>query len=101
MFRLCSALWRDSRVELLRCVVSLLLERLPRDLQMVWWVVVLVDDAQCYSPLQSITCVRNTARSKFNETFEVVANLNIDPKKTNQVVRGMLVVGVHCGGVPV
>ena len=45
--------------------------------------------------MQSINCVRNTARSAFDETFEVVANLNIDPKKTKQVVRGMLVVGVY------
>ena len=40
--------------------------------------------------MQSIHCVRNTAPSKFDETFEVVANLNIDPKKTNVIVRGML-----------
>ena len=46
--------------------------------------------------MQSIHCVRNTAPSKFDETFEVVANLNIDPKKTNVIVRGMLSVTAIC-----
>ena len=40
--------------------------------------------------MQSITCVRNSAVAKFDETFEVTANLNIDPKKTNVIIRGLL-----------
>ena len=40
--------------------------------------------------MQSIACVRNSAVAKFDETFEVTANLNIDPKKTNVIIRGLL-----------
>ena len=42
--------------------------------------------------MQSIQCVRNTAVAHYDETFEVTANLGIDPKKTNQIVRGILMV---------
>lgn len=42
--------------------------------------------------MQAIHCVRNCAVAKFDETFEVTANLGIDPKKTNQILRGMLMV---------
>lgn len=42
--------------------------------------------------MQCIHCVRNTAVAKFDETFEVTANLGIDPKKTNQILRGSLMV---------
>ena len=42
--------------------------------------------------MQSIQCIRNTAVAHYDETFEVTANLGIDPKKTNQIVRGILMV---------
>ncbi|KNB46662.1 ribosomal protein L1 [Blastocystis sp. subtype 4] len=40
--------------------------------------------------MQAINGVRNCAVSKFDETLEVTANLNIDPKKTNVIIRGLL-----------
>lgn len=46
--------------------------------------------------MQSIQCVRNSAKAKFDETFEVTANLGIDPKKTNQILRGTLMVFWFC-----
>ena len=45
--------------------------------------------------MQAINGVRNCAVSKFDETLEVTANLNIDPKKTNVIIRGLLSVCVH------
>lgn len=36
--------------------------------------------------------MRNSAKAKFDETLEVVASLNVDPTKTNQIVRGTVMV---------
>ena len=49
--------------------------------------------------MQCIQCVRNSATAKFDETFEVTANLGIDPKKTNQILRGSLMVLRCCANM--
>jgi large subunit ribosomal protein L1 len=48
----------------------------------------LVDKAKLYTLEESVDLVKKTAKAKFDETIEVHVRLSIDPKKTDQTVRG-------------
>lgn len=47
-----------------------------------------VDRAAFYDVAQAVKLVRERASAKFDETIEVAVNLNIDPRKSEQNVRG-------------
>ena len=51
-------------------------------------------DAKPQAPLEikaALQMVKETATAKFDETVEMAINLGIDPRKSDQVVRGAVV----------
>lgn len=50
-----------------------------------------VNPEQVYSPAEAMQLVKDNARAKFVESIDVAVNLGIDPKKSDQVVRGSTV----------
>jgi large subunit ribosomal protein L1 len=50
-----------------------------------------IDPAQSYSVADALKLVKAGANAKFNESIDVAVNLGIDAKKSDQVVRGSLV----------
>ena len=50
-----------------------------------------VDRAKAYPAVEALTLVKELARAKFTESVDVAVNLGIDPKKSDQVVRGSTV----------
>lgn len=57
----------------------------------------LVDPKKLYSPAEAIELVKKTATAKFDSTVEVHANLGIDIKKSDQIVR-VTIVMPHAAG---
>jgi large subunit ribosomal protein L1 len=51
----------------------------------------LVDRAKVYEVGQALDLVKKTATAKFDESVDVAVNLGIDAKKSDQVVRGSVV----------
>src|SRR5690606_9957500 len=51
----------------------------------------LVDRARAYELKQALELVKKTATAKFDESVDVAVNLGIDAKKSDQVVRGSVV----------
>ncbi|MFC1703482.1 50S ribosomal protein L1 [Candidatus Omnitrophota bacterium] len=51
----------------------------------------LIDQKQVYGVKEAISILQNTPKPKFDETVELAINLNIDPKKSDQLVRGTVV----------
>ncbi|MBI4458094.1 50S ribosomal protein L1 [Candidatus Uhrbacteria bacterium] len=47
-----------------------------------------IDPKKTYSPEEAIALVKETSTTKFNSSIEVHVRLGIDPKKTEQSVRG-------------
>lgn len=47
-----------------------------------------LDLEKLYDPAEAAAIVKKTARAKFNETIEVHVRLGVDPKKSDQNVRG-------------
>ena len=47
-----------------------------------------VDRSKTYSPSEGISLIKSLPGPKFEETVEVAVRLGIDPKKTDQLVRG-------------
>jgi len=47
-----------------------------------------VDRSQTYDPKQAIDLLKSLPAPKFDETVEVVVRLGIDPRKSDQLVRG-------------
>jgi len=47
-----------------------------------------VDATRLYTPAEATEIVKSTARAKFDETIEVHIRLGVDPKKSDQNVRG-------------
>ena len=47
-----------------------------------------IDRSKAYTPLEAISALKNLANVKFEESVEVAVRLGIDPKKTDQLVRG-------------
>ena len=50
-----------------------------------------VDANKTYSPAEGISLVKECAKVKFNESVDVAVNLGVDPRKSDQVVRGSTV----------
>src|ERR1700761_9697979 len=46
------------------------------------------DKKQLFSPAEAIDLVKKNANAKFNETVEIHVRLVVDPKKSDQNVRG-------------
>ncbi len=46
------------------------------------------DRDQVYGPTEALDIVKQTAKAKFDETIEVAFKLGIDPRKSDQMVRG-------------
>ncbi|MDR3256819.1 MAG: 50S ribosomal protein L1 [Endomicrobium sp.] len=51
-------------------------------------VAVLVSKNKVYTILEAATLLKETAKAKFDETIEVHIKLGIDPKQSDQIVRG-------------
>ncbi len=51
----------------------------------------LVDRSKAYEPKTALDLVKKTATAKFDESIDVAVNLGIDAKKSDQVVRGSVV----------
>lgn len=51
----------------------------------------LVDKTKKYSLAEAAALVKKTAKAKFDETVEIHIRLNVDPKKSDQSVRGTVV----------
>ncbi|MDR0406567.1 MAG: 50S ribosomal protein L1 [Holosporales bacterium] len=69
------------------------------------------DRETCYALAEAVSFLKNVSTTKFDETLEVAINLNIDPRKADQNVRGMVTmphgtgkavrVAVFCKGVKI
>ncbi len=58
-----------------------------------------VEIGMAYEPLQAMQLVIDNARAKFVESIDVAINLGVDPKKSDQVVRGSTVLPNGTGKV--
>lgn len=47
-----------------------------------------VDRNKTYGPAEALQVIKNLPSAKFDETVEIAVRLGIDPKKTDQLVRG-------------
>ena len=50
----------------------------------------LVDRERLYSPLEAATLAKESSPSKFDATVEVAMRLGVDPRKADQMVRGVV-----------
>ena len=57
----------------------------------------LVDKAKLYELGEAINLVKQTAKAKFDETIEIHIRLSIDPKKSDQNVRGTVTLPAGIG----
>lgn len=60
----------------------------------------IVDRRRLYLPEEALSLARRAATSNFDETIEVAVNLGIDPRKSDQAVRGTIVLPHGTGKVP-
>ncbi len=58
------------------------------------------DRSKFYTPEEAVALVKKMANTKFDETVEVAINLGIDPSKSDQTVRGIVVLPHGSGKVP-
>lgn len=49
-----------------------------------------VDTMKVYAFSEAVSIVKQNAKAKFDETIDVVINLGVDPKQSDQQVRGMV-----------
>lgn len=50
-----------------------------------------IEAEKAYSPQDAMTLIKDNARAKFVESVDVAVNLGVDPRKSDQVVRGSTV----------
>lgn len=56
-----------------------------------------VDRAKMYAAIEAMQLVKSTATAKFDESVDVAVNLGIDAKKSDQTVRGAVVLPAGTG----
>lgn len=56
-----------------------------------------IDRTKLYSVTEAIALVKETATAKFDESIDVAVQLGIDPKKSDQLVRGSVVLPAGTG----
>jgi large subunit ribosomal protein L1 len=49
-----------------------------------------IDREQDYALNEAVSKVKSAAKAKFDETIEVVLNLNVDPRHSDQMIRGVV-----------
>lgn len=49
-----------------------------------------IDRAKIYSLNEAVKLIKSNAKTKFDETVDIAINLGIDPKQSDQLVRGMV-----------
>lgn len=49
-----------------------------------------IDTAKRYTLAEAVKLIKSSANAKFDETIDVVINTGLDPKQTDQLVRGMV-----------
>ena len=50
-----------------------------------------VEQDKAYAPQEAMKLIKDNARAKFVESVDVAVNLGVDPRKSDQVVRGSTV----------
>ncbi len=58
-----------------------------------------INSGQSYPVLEALTLLKEGATTKFDETVEVAINLGVDPRKSDQIVRGSTVLPQGTGKV--
>ena len=58
-----------------------------------------IDSGQSYTVLDALNLLKENAGAKFDETVEVAINLGVDPRKSDQIVRGSSVLPQGTGKV--
>ena len=56
-----------------------------------------IDRAKLYPVTEAITLVKECATAKFDESIDIAVQLGIDPKKSDQLVRGSVVLPAGTG----
>ena len=56
-----------------------------------------IDRTKLYPVAQALTLIKETATAKFDESVDVAVQLGIDPKKSDQLVRGSVVLPAGTG----
>jgi len=56
-----------------------------------------IDRSKVYGLEEALTLIKETANAKFNESVDVAVNLGIDPRKSDQAVRGAIVLPAGTG----
>lgn len=56
-----------------------------------------IDSAKLYPVTEALTLIKETATAKFDESIDVAVQLGIDPKKSDQLVRGAVVMPAGTG----
>src|SRR6266446_9847729 len=56
-----------------------------------------IDHAKSYPAMEAMKLVKDTATAKFDEAVDVAVNLGIDAKKSDQTVRGSVVLPAGTG----
>lgn len=51
----------------------------------------LIDKAKLYEPLEALSLIKSLPKSKFDETVEVSVRLGVDPRQSDQQIRGAVV----------
>jgi large subunit ribosomal protein L1 len=60
-------------------------------------IVAKIDREKLYPVIDALTLIKESATAKFNESIDVAVQLGIDPKKSDQLVRGSVVLPAGTG----